>query len=47
MGKYLKYKNKKLKIVAVKPKSSPVLFKGISGNHKIQGTGFMVFFQKF
>ena len=49
MGKYLKNKNKRLKIVAVEPKSSPVVFKGISGTHKIQGIGtvFMVLFQKF
>ncbi len=39
VGEYLKSKNKNIKIVAVEPKSSPVLSEGISGAHKIQGIG--------
>ena len=38
-GKYLKEKKKDIKIVAVEPENSPVLSKGISGTHKIQGIG--------
>ncbi|MDE6598314.1 MAG: cysteine synthase A [Clostridia bacterium] len=38
-GKYLKSKNPKIKVVAVEPASSPVLSKGVSGAHKIQGIG--------
>ncbi len=38
-GKFLKQKNSDLKIVAVEPVDSPVLSKGISGKHKIQGIG--------
>ena len=38
-GKFLKEKNKNIKIVAVEPKSSPVLTEGKSGAHKIQGIG--------
>lgn len=39
VGKYLKEKNPQIKIVAVEPKNSPLLSKGVSGNHKIQGIG--------
>ena len=38
-GKYLKEKIKDIKIVGVEPLSSPVLTKGVSGSHKIQGIG--------
>lgn len=38
-GKYLKSKNPDIKIVAVEPKSSPVLSEGRSGMHRIQGIG--------
>lgn len=39
VGEYLKSKNPDIKIVAVEPKDSPVLSKGVSGGHKIQGIG--------
>lgn len=39
VGKYLKEKNSNVKIVGVEPSSSPVLTKGISGSHGIQGIG--------
>lgn len=38
-GEYLKEKNKNIKIVAVEPYDSPVLSKGESGSHKLQGIG--------
>lgn len=39
VGKYLKSRNDKIKVVAVEPEDSPVLSKGVSGAHKIQGIG--------
>lgn len=39
IGEYLKSKNGKIKVVAVEPEGSPVLSKGTSGPHKLQGIG--------
>lgn len=39
VGEYLKSMNPKVRIVAVEPAGSPVLSKGISGPHGIQGIG--------
>jgi cysteine synthase A len=38
-GKYLKSKKPSVSVVAVEPAGSPVLSKGTSGTHKIQGIG--------
>ena len=39
VGKFLKSKRADVKVVAVEPKSSPVLSEGHAGPHKIQGIG--------
>lgn len=39
VGEFLKEKNPEIQVVAVEPVGSPVLSKGISGAHKIQGIG--------
>lgn len=38
-GEYLKSKNNNIKIIGVEPDKSPVLTKGVSGPHGIQGIG--------
>ena len=38
-GRYLKEKNKNIKIVGVEPADSPLLTKGTAGAHEIQGIG--------
>lgn len=38
-AKYLKEKNKNIKIVAVEPSESPLISKGVVGKHGIQGIG--------
>ena len=38
-GKFLKEKNPNIRIVAIEPEGSPVLSKGISGSHGLQGLG--------
>ena len=39
VGEYLKSRNPGVKVVAVEPATSPVLSKGVSGAHTIQGIG--------
>jgi cysteine synthase A len=39
VGRYLKEKNHAIKIVAVEPAASPLLSKGFSGSHGLQGIG--------
>ncbi|MBQ9008158.1 MAG: cysteine synthase A [Clostridia bacterium] len=39
VGEYLKSRNPEIRVVAVEPAASPVLSKGTSGPHKIQGIG--------
>lgn len=39
VGAFLKEKNPKIKIVAVEPENSPVISRGISGSHGLQGIG--------
>ena len=39
VGEYLKEKKPSIKIIGVEPAKSPILTKGISGAHKIQGIG--------
>ena len=38
-GAYLKSRNPSVKVVAVEPAGSPMLSKGVSGSHQIQGIG--------
>ncbi len=39
VGAYLKKQNPSVKIIAVEPSDSPLISKGVSGAHKIQGIG--------
>lgn len=38
-GRYLKEKNPKIKVIGIEPSGSPLITKGVSGAHKIQGIG--------
>ena len=39
VGKYLKERDKNIRVIAVEPSASPLLSKGYAGPHKIQGIG--------
>ena len=39
VGKYLKEKNKDIKVIGIEPKSSPLITQHQAGPHKIQGIG--------
>lgn len=39
VGRYLKEKNPKIKVIGVEPEGSPLISKGVSGPHGIQGIG--------
>ena len=39
VGKYLKERDKNIRVIAVEPSASPLLSKGYAGAHKIQGIG--------
>lgn len=39
IGKYFKERNSNVKIIAVEPEKSPLVTKGVSGSHGIQGIG--------
>lgn len=39
VGRFLKQKNPEIKIIGVEPDGSPLISKGVSGQHKIQGIG--------
>ncbi len=39
VAKFLKEKNKNVKIIGVEPQNSPLISKGVAGAHKIQGIG--------
>lgn len=39
VGRYLKEKNPSVKIVGFEPEDSPLITKGVSGSHKLQGIG--------
>jgi len=39
LGRYFKNSNSKTKIIGIEPEAAPLISKGISGKHKIQGIG--------